>query len=147
MKKVVRLTESDLVRIVKKVINEDDGAFSFGDKIKSKLGTFRKNLTKPDNIWVSDFKKENPKISIVLFNIDLLNNKLKKWNETHYDVNPYDKSKVDRLVLKNGEDLPPVIIEKDKNNEFHIMDGWHRLSAAQKRGDTKIKALVKNYYT
>ena len=39
MKKVVRLTESDLVRIVKRVINEDDGAFSFGDKIKSKLGS------------------------------------------------------------------------------------------------------------
>jgi hypothetical protein len=35
MKKVVRLTESDLVRLINKVINEDD-AFSFGDKLRSK---------------------------------------------------------------------------------------------------------------
>lgn len=37
MAKVVRLTEADLVRLVKKVINED--AFTFGDKLKNtKLG-------------------------------------------------------------------------------------------------------------
>jgi hypothetical protein len=36
MKKVVRLTESDLIRIVKRVIQED-GGFTFGDKVKNKL--------------------------------------------------------------------------------------------------------------
>ena len=36
-KKIVRLTEADLVRLVKRVINED--AFTFGDKLKNtKLG-------------------------------------------------------------------------------------------------------------
>ncbi len=35
-KRIVRLTESDLVRLVKRVINED--AFTFGDKVRSKLG-------------------------------------------------------------------------------------------------------------
>jgi hypothetical protein len=39
MKKVVRLTESDLVRLVKRVINEED-AFSFGDKLRSKYNKF-----------------------------------------------------------------------------------------------------------
>lgn len=38
MKKVVRLSEQDLVRLVKRVIQED-GAFSFGDKVRNKLGT------------------------------------------------------------------------------------------------------------
>lgn len=38
MKKVVRLSEQELVRLVKRVIQED-GAFSFGDKVRNKLGT------------------------------------------------------------------------------------------------------------
>ena len=45
MKKVVRLTESDLIKIVKRVIQED-GGFTFGDKIKNKL----KNVTGYDTI-------------------------------------------------------------------------------------------------
>jgi hypothetical protein len=45
MKKVVRLTESDLFKIVKRVIQEDSG-FTFGDKIKNKL----KNVTGYDTI-------------------------------------------------------------------------------------------------
>jgi hypothetical protein len=36
MKKVVRLTESDLNRIIRRIINED--SFTFGDKVRSKLG-------------------------------------------------------------------------------------------------------------
>lgn len=36
MKKVVRLTESDLIKIVKRVIQEDDG-FTFGDKVRNKI--------------------------------------------------------------------------------------------------------------
>ena len=37
MKKVVRLTESDLIKIVKKVIQEDENGFTFGDKVRPKL--------------------------------------------------------------------------------------------------------------
>jgi hypothetical protein len=37
MKKVVRLTESDLIRIVKRVIQED-GGITFGDKVRDTLG-------------------------------------------------------------------------------------------------------------
>lgn len=36
MKKVVRLTESDLIKIVKRVIQEDAG-FTFGDKVKNTI--------------------------------------------------------------------------------------------------------------
>jgi hypothetical protein len=46
MKKVVRLSESDLVRLINKVINEDD-AFSFGDKLRSKYNKFVWNM--PEN--------------------------------------------------------------------------------------------------
>ena len=35
MARIVRLTESDLVRLVKRVINED--AFTFGDKVRGKI--------------------------------------------------------------------------------------------------------------
>jgi hypothetical protein len=42
MKKVIKLTESDLMRLVKRVIKEqnevDESSFTFGDKIKGKLG-------------------------------------------------------------------------------------------------------------
>jgi len=40
MKRIVRLTESDMVRLVKRVIKEqmDESAFTFGDKVKGKLG-------------------------------------------------------------------------------------------------------------
>lgn len=37
MKKIVKLTESDLIHIVKRVIEEGD-PFSFGDKLRGKLG-------------------------------------------------------------------------------------------------------------
>ena len=37
-KKIIRLTESDLVNIIKRVINEGE-PFTFGDKLRSKLGT------------------------------------------------------------------------------------------------------------
>ena len=40
MKKVVRLTESDLIKIVKKVIQEDENGFTFGDKVRNKVGSF-----------------------------------------------------------------------------------------------------------
>ena len=36
MKKTIRLTESDLINIVKRVINEN--TFSFGDNVRNKLG-------------------------------------------------------------------------------------------------------------
>ena len=41
MKKTIRLTESDLIKIVHRVIKEqetDESAFTFGDKVKNKLG-------------------------------------------------------------------------------------------------------------
>ena len=44
MKKIIRLTESDLVRLVKKVIKEqtsnevEESSFTFGDKVRGKLG-------------------------------------------------------------------------------------------------------------
>ena len=43
MKKILRLTEQDLVRLVKRIIKEqpsdvDESAFTFGDKVKNKLG-------------------------------------------------------------------------------------------------------------
>lgn len=41
MRKVIRLTESELISLVKRVIKEDeDGAFGFGDKVRDKLGSF-----------------------------------------------------------------------------------------------------------
>jgi hypothetical protein len=39
MKRIIRLTESDLTRIVKRVIEEND-SFTFGDKVRGKLGKF-----------------------------------------------------------------------------------------------------------
>jgi transcription antitermination factor NusA-like protein len=42
MKKIIRLTESDLVKLVNRVIKEqsevDESAFTFGDKVRNKLG-------------------------------------------------------------------------------------------------------------
>lgn len=41
MKKTIRLTESDLIKIVQRVIKEqetDESAFTFGDKVRNKLG-------------------------------------------------------------------------------------------------------------
>jgi hypothetical protein len=43
MKKTIRLTESDLVYLVKRVIKEsevEESAFTFGDKVRGKLGKF-----------------------------------------------------------------------------------------------------------
>jgi hypothetical protein len=39
MKKIIRLTESDLTRIIRQVIKEND-SFTFGDKVRGKLGKF-----------------------------------------------------------------------------------------------------------
>ena len=40
MKRIVRLTESDITRLVERVIKEqmDESAFTFGDKVRGKLG-------------------------------------------------------------------------------------------------------------
>ena len=41
MKKIIRLTESDLIKIVNKVISEqqfNEDTFTFGDKVRNKLG-------------------------------------------------------------------------------------------------------------
>ena len=40
MKRIVRLTESDITRLVERVIKEqmDESAFTFGDKVRDKLG-------------------------------------------------------------------------------------------------------------
>jgi hypothetical protein len=41
MKKTIRLTESDLIKIVQRVIKEqetDESTFTFGDKVRNKLG-------------------------------------------------------------------------------------------------------------
>ena len=68
MKKIIRLTESDLTRIVKRVIEEN--SFTFGDKVRGKLGKFfgvpettdyEKRLADEimDNVENGDFEIEN----------------------------------------------------------------------------------------
>ena len=103
------------------------------------------NFNKPSNIWVDDFKKENPHIKETLIPLSFLYNKIKKWDNEHYEKNIWDKVKVDKMVVVKAELFPPILLEKNTNkDEYVVVDGWHRLSAAVKRGDSEIKALVKN---
>jgi hypothetical protein len=47
---------------------------------------------------------------------------------------------IKKYAAKAGE-MPPIILDSF-GDEYEIVDGYHRIAAANLRGDTKIKAYV-----
>jgi hypothetical protein len=97
MKKVIRLTESDLVRIVKRVISEqvpDDGLFSEDEKymLKQDIGQFRDQISM---VRKENFEEKKEQIKTTLIS---MKNKLRLLiNRTIDKV----KGKIDEKQINN----------------------------------------------
>ena len=110
MKKVVRLTESDLMKIVKRVIQEDAG-FTFGDKVKNTIkGAVGLGQTTDDEERLADdimMAVENGDFEVV---------------KTHHAIGgpQYVTSHTIKLNLKDGTGLPAFLLPGLLASHFRI---------------------------
>jgi len=44
--------------------------------------------------------------------------------------------------VKMGGEMPPIILDEPSIGEYEIVDGFHRIAAAKKRGDSFIRAYI-----
>jgi hypothetical protein len=73
--------------------------------------------------------------------LDISDNLVKKselWEDNNHT--PRDKETVRFWMQKNIEDFPEIIVHY-YGDKISIIDGWHRLAAAIKKGEYKIKVL------
>ena len=79
MKKVVKLTENDLIRIVKRVINEQDEPFD-NDYFSNKIGNEKLKVKSRDDMYM--YEREMGRIKSALYDIkrSAANNDLEKVN-------------------------------------------------------------------
>ena len=120
MKKVIRLTESELISLVKRVINEGLHDTSWQN-------------AEGDKITLMDLLNATEDIPVERVSVEELKPHLLTWDGDEDEV-----KKIESADLQY-----PILIFVDNDGEFiSIIDGHHRAQKAVRRGLESIKAKV-----
>ena len=120
MKKIIRLTESELISLVKRVINEGLHDTSWQND-------------EGDKVTLMDLLNATEDIPVERFSVEELKPHLLSWDGDEDEI-----KKIESADLQY-----PILIFVDNDGEFiSIIDGHHRAQKALRRGLETIKAKV-----